>query len=481
MKRSELFLSALRLPVDFLAIVTAFFVAKILRLHPTLLAQFQNPADLAVDLSGFSKFVALASLGLIVIFALNGLYRMRASGRLSRELSKIFYLSAAWLLLLVAYFFFRREFYFSRLALVYTGILTVLFVSAGRILIRLIQKLLWRLNIDRTRVLIIGTNSNSLALGENLKKNRRYKFLGFLEVGTIHHEFPHKPIGTLIEFEKIVQEKKIEEIILASRKLKNSEMRDILAFCRTKHIDFSFVPDLLEVPRKNIEFSTIQSVPLITLKPTPLEGWGRIIKRSFDLIVATLTILITSPLWLITAIAIKLDSPGPVFFSQKDNGQPVLRIGRHEKPFRFIKFRSMREKSDSLRYSKELAEKNTRAGTPLVKIENDPRITRVGKFIRRYSIDELPNLFSVLIGKMSLVGPRAHLPEEVEKYRPHHKRVLEIKPGVTGMAQISGRSDLNFEQEVKLDTWYIENWSLWLDVKILLKTIGVVLFPRHRE
>jgi lipopolysaccharide/colanic/teichoic acid biosynthesis glycosyltransferase len=141
----------------------------------------------------------------------------------------------------------------------------------------------------------------------------------------------------------------------------------------------------------------------------------------------------------------------------------------------------MREKSDSLRYSKELAEKNTRSGTPLVKIENDPRITRVGKFIRKYSIDELPNLFSVLIGNMSLVGPRAHLPEEVEKYRAHHRRVLEIKPGVTGLSQVSGRSDLNFEQEVKLDTWYIENWSLWLDVKILLKTIGVVLFPRHRE
>ena len=141
----------------------------------------------------------------------------------------------------------------------------------------------------------------------------------------------------------------------------------------------------------------------------------------------------------------------------------------------------MREKSDSLRYSRRLAAKNTRKNTPLVKIENDPRITHVGRFIRKYSIDELPQLLNVLGGKMSLVGPRPHLPEEVAKYKTHHRRVLEIKPGITGLAQISGRSDLNFEEEIELDTWYIENWSVWLDLKILWKTIGVVLFPKHRE
>jgi lipopolysaccharide/colanic/teichoic acid biosynthesis glycosyltransferase len=141
----------------------------------------------------------------------------------------------------------------------------------------------------------------------------------------------------------------------------------------------------------------------------------------------------------------------------------------------------MRAKSDSLRYSKELAAKNTRKNSPLVKIENDPRVTSVGKFIRKYSIDELPQLLNVLTGKMSLVGPRPHLPEEVEKYRPHHRRVLEIKPGITGLGQVSGRSDLNFEEEVALDTWYIENWSIWLDLKILWKTVGVVLFPKHKE
>ena len=141
----------------------------------------------------------------------------------------------------------------------------------------------------------------------------------------------------------------------------------------------------------------------------------------------------------------------------------------------------MRAKTDSLRYSEEFADKNTRAGTPLVKLKNDPRITSVGRFIRKCSIDELPQLFSVLKGDMSLVGPRPHLPEEVEKYKPHHRRVLTIKPGITGLAQVSGRSDLDFEEEVALDTWYIENWSLWLDLKILFRTIGVVLRPKHEE
>jgi lipopolysaccharide/colanic/teichoic acid biosynthesis glycosyltransferase len=139
----------------------------------------------------------------------------------------------------------------------------------------------------------------------------------------------------------------------------------------------------------------------------------------------------------------------------------------------------MYPKVHNLRYT-ELAKQNIRNGTPMVKIKNDPRVTNVGRFIRKYSIDELPQLFNVLIGNMSLVGPRPHLPEEVEKYQKHHKFVLTIKPGITGLPQISGRSDLNFEEEIKLDSFYIEHWSPWLDTKIILKTFGV-LFKGYKE
>jgi lipopolysaccharide/colanic/teichoic acid biosynthesis glycosyltransferase len=201
-------------------------------------------------------------------------------------------------------------------------------------------------------------------------------------------------------------------------------------------------------------------------------------KRAMDIIFSGLLIMILSPLLLLTAIIIKLDSRGPVFFSRRDDGSYVTRVGQNGKPFRYFKFRSMIDRADSLRYT-ELADRNLRTDGPLVKIKDDPRVTRFGRFIRRFSIDELPELFLVFMGRMSLVGPRPHLPEEVAKYEQHHHKVLTIKPGISGLAQISGRSDLAFEEEVRLDLYYIENWSMLLDISILLKTPWAVI--RHRQ
>jgi lipopolysaccharide/colanic/teichoic acid biosynthesis glycosyltransferase len=157
-----------------------------------------------------------------------------------------------------------------------------------------------------------------------------------------------------------------------------------------------------------------------------------------------------------------------------DDGSRVKRVGEQGKLFNFYKFRTMHPKTHNLRYT-ELAEQNTRKGTPMVKIKNDPRVTKIGNFLRKTSIDELPQLINVLMGQMSIVGPRPHLPEEVANYEKHHKFVLTIKPGITGLAQISGRSDLDFEKEVRLDSYYIEHWSLWLDIKIIFKTFGAVI------
>ncbi len=179
-------------------------------------------------------------------------------------------------------------------------------------------------------------------------------------------------------------------------------------------------------------------------------------------------------------LAIKLDSRGPIFFSRRDDGDPVTRVGEGGAPFKYFKFRSMIPNSDSMRYN-ELADRNMRADGPMVKIKDDPRITRVGKIIRRWSIDELPELFLVFIGDMSLVGPRPHLPEEVAKYENYHRKTLTVKPGITGLAQVSGRSDLLFEEEAKLDIYYIENWSMLLDISILLRTPFAVLKNREAE
>ena len=180
--------------------------------------------------------------------------------------------------------------------------------------------------------------------------------------------------------------------------------------------------------------------------------------------------LILAPFLLIIAIAIRLDSPGTVFFRFLDDGKKVLRIGARGEPFHCLKFRTMKTGTHNMRYD-ELADRNLRKGSPLVKIKDDPRITRVGKFLRRFSIDELPSLWNVLKGEMSLVGPRPHLPEEVLKYEGRHKFLLTIAPVLPPPFR---RSDLPFE-EARLDTYYIENWSLALDLRILFKTVFVVL------
>ncbi len=280
--------------------------------------------------------------------------------------------------------------------------------------------------------------------------------------------------------EQVVIDEKIEKVIECRAGLSKDQETGLLDFCREHQIEYSFIPGELEMQRTNIDIETPAGIPLITFKPTPLEGWGRILKRFFDFFGALCLLIIFSPVLLVIAILIKIDDPkGTIIFKYLDDGSRVKRVGHRNKPFPFYKFRTMKPGTHNMRYG-ELAHLDARQGTPMVKIKNDPRVTKIGKILRATSLDELPQLFNVLKGEMSLVGPRPHLPEEVAKYQKHHRFVLTVKPGITGMGQISGRSDLDFEQEVKLDSYYIENWSLLLDLKILIKTV-LVVFKKYEE
>ena len=240
-----------------------------------------------------------------------------------------------------------------------------------------------------------------------------------------------------------------------------------------------FVPGIEEFSKFNFEYDFEHNYSELTLIPSRLVGWHIVAKRAFDLIVSFLLLLILTPFLLLVTLLIKLESKGPVFFTKDDDGNPVYRIGQNKNPFIMYKFRTMRNNSHSMRYN-ELSENDLRKDSPMVKIQNDPRVTRLGKFLRRFDIDELPQLINVLKGDMSLVGPRPHLQEEVAKYSDYHNFVFTIKPGITGLPQISGRSDLDFEDEVLLDSKYIESWSFTLDLKILLKT-PIVVFIGHGE
>ena len=476
MKKSEIFFGLLKIPTDFIASVLGFFAAYNLRLITEPIPGLAKPIDYDVlpTIREYFDFSAYAALALIAVFALGKMYNLKSTFKFSKEIQKVILLGIVWTMLIITYFFFTRSFPFSRLGMIYSWAIAILFVILGRAIIKIIQRITLKLKIGQRRVLFIGNNEVTNQLIKKLSKNPSYRILGVIARGSVPVG-KFKIIGGISQLEYISKRRKVEEIIQTHSNISETRSKDILKFCDEHHIEYSFVPDLMEVQRTNIELQTIGAIPLITLRKTSLDGWGKVAKRIMDILGSTLGLILLSPILLITAIAIKLESKGPVLFSRLDDGTPVKRVGQHGHLFHFYKFRSMRDKTHHMRYSDELAAQNIRKDSPLVKIKDDPRVTRVGRFIRKCSIDELPQLWNVLIGNMSLVGPRPHLPEEVAKYKGHHKFVLTIKPGITGLPQTSGRSDLDFETEAKLDRFYIENWSIWFDIKLVFKTIGTLL------
>lgn len=479
MKKFEIFFGLVKIPIDLLMTVMGFLAAYELRLITEPIKGIALPIDYSVlpTLTEYLKFSFQTAIVLLVIFALGKMYTLKTTFKFSYETKKTLVLCGIWVMMMITYFFFTRTFPFSRLATLYSWTLSISFIISGRALLRILQNILLKMGMGQRRLIFIGNNNITIEIAEKLSQDPSYKILGV--IGNKNDNKSLNFLGTMKQMEYILKKRDVDEVIQTKSDFSEAQNEDILEFCEINHIQYKFIPDLLDVKRSNISIDTIGGIPIISLKPTPLEGWGKVTKRITDIIGTTLGFIILSPIFAITAIAIKIDSKGPILFSKLDDGSPAKRIGQHGKAFKFYKFRSMYPNTDQLRYTK-LADKNIRSDGPLVKIKDDPRITKVGKFIRRYSIDELPQLWNVLIGNMSLVGPRPHLPEEVAQYKDHHHFVFTIKPGLTGIAQISGRSDLSFEEEVKLDRYYIENWSIWTDVKIIFKTIFVII-KRYEE
>lgn len=476
MKKSEIIFGILRIPVDFAAVFLAFLLAYQIRSRTDLIPGIQFPIDSAhfMPWNEYFTFSIFASIGLIIIMAASRAYSLKVTTSQSRELFQAFLSSIIWLGFVMAYFFLARITFFSRLVLGMSFIFAILFLTLGRVIIRGIHFIVLKNGIGKRKILFVGINEIANRLFQQFKQDPRYEIIGAIDTEKIKKHPPFPFLGNVSQLKYLVKKHFIDEIIQTKQDLTETQAKDILEFCREHQLQYSFIPDLLEVQLTNVELSQVARLPLISMKPTPLDGWGKVLKRSFDLIGGITLTLLCSPIMLVTAVIIKLDSPGTIFFTYLDDGKKVKRVGEKGNLFHCYKFRTMKMKTHNLRYT-ALAEKNKRKGTPMVKIENDPRITRIGTFLRKFSIDELPQLFNIIKGDMSLVGPRPHLPEEVAQYKKHHKFVFTLKPGMTGMAQVNGRSDLDFEEEVKLDTYYIEHWSLWLDLKIIIRTIFVVL------
>ncbi|MFA6131936.1 MAG: sugar transferase [Patescibacteria group bacterium] len=468
MKKSELFLTFLLLPLDISAIVAGGLTAYALRFHPAL-AEIK-PVIFQLPLDRYAGILALAVVLWIVVFAFAGLYNTHPRP-LKKELVRLFIASAASMAVIFSVLFFSRSFFESRFIVMAGWALALAFTGLERVAIRLLQRALLVWGIGIHRVVVIGKNKTAEALIKEFKHKGR---LGFRVIAHLakYDESTQKVLADLVKKDAV------DEILLTDQNVSREDTLELLAFTDAEHISFKYTADLFAAAIGRTDIGTYAGIPVVEIRKTPLDGWGAIYKRFFDIAVSLTLIVITLPIQIITVIALFIEQPGRVLFSRLPDGKKTVRVGQHGKNFHYFKFRSMIKDAHKYRFDPDFIKKygNEREGTPLFKLKDDPRITPVGRFIRKFSIDELPEFYLVFFGRMSLIGPRPHLPEEVAEYKPHHRRVLTIKPGITGLAQISGRADLDFEDEVRLDTYYIEHWSPWLDLTILLRTPFVVLF-----
>ncbi len=326
-----------------------------------------------------------------------------------------------------------------------------------------------------SRVLLVGGEQSVRTIGRELK---RYPDAGYLVVGAC---IPDGKPGTLVGRTKIPIAGSIDDVesailatgadtvgITSSDEMRANRVREISWTLEPGRQHLLMAPSITDVAGPRVHTREVAGLPLLHVETPRLTEGQRFTKRAFDIVAGTLALIVASPILLIVAILVKITSPGPLLFSQE-------RIGRNGEPFRMLKFRSMRVGAED--ELSELLEAQGTEKTPLFKVKDDPRITPIGKFIRKYSLDELPQLFNVIGGSMSLVGPRPQIAEEVALYDDAAHRRLATRPGLTGLWQISGRSELSWEDALRLDLYYVENWSLISDLVILAKTARVVIAP----
>jgi len=469
MKRSEIFLMVIQVPLDFLFLILAGISAYYLRF--THWAVDLKPILFELTLAGFLSIVAWVGLGWLVIFAISGLYSTNPNRKLARDLTRVVLACSAGLGAVALYLLFAQTQFDSRFLVAASWAFAIIYSCAGRILMRGVKGLLYRFGIGLRRVAVIGSGMITKEIVVALKKR---KALGY----NVVMEMPWFSEDRRDELKKL----NLDEIIFTNPRANEEETFAIIDFANENHVIFKYSADLFATYSANMSVSPLAGVPIVELRRTSLDGWGRVTKRIFDVLVSIIMIIITSPIMLLSALIVLFETGLPVIYKNE-------RVGIRGKIFSTLKFRSMYKKDctgpqfgemgkTAEEKEKELiAEQSIKEG-PVYKIANDPRVTRFGRFIRRWSIDELPQFFNVLAGSMSIVGPRPHQPREVAQYEKKYRKLLTLKPGITGLAQISGRSNLTFEEEARLDILYIEKWNLFLDFIVFIKTPFVVLRRR---
>lgn len=471
MKKSELYLIFLQVPVDFLLLILAGVSAYFLRFSDWAVSL--KPVVFDISFSQYINLILPIAFAWIIIFILAGLYSTDPNKKLLPELQRVIFACSSGLAVVALYIMFKQTVFDSRFLVAASWFFSIVFVGGGRIFMRLFKRHLYKSGIGARSIAVIGHHGS--AAEEIIKFLEEHKEIGYKIIGQYVH-FDEETINALLA-------NKPDEIIFTNPRAHEQETLKAIKFCNEHQIVFKYSADLFDTFSSNMRVNPLAGIPIVELRSTPLEGWGRILKRIFDIVMSVFVIIITSPIMLVSALIIFFETGRPIIYKNE-------RVGLRGENFFAFKFRSMHQKdctgkqfgeegAHAEEKERELIEVNNSKDGPIYKIADDPRVTKFGKFIRRWSIDELPQFFNVLTGSMSIVGPRPHQPREVNKYDSQHKYVLSLKPGITGLAQISGRSDLSFEEEMRLDVFYIEKWNMLIDLVIFIKT-PFILFKKRK-
>lgn len=446
--------------LDFAGVFLGIFTALCVK------AAVQNGWDPAASFDETQRTVAFAYLVTVLLFARSDLYAKRAERPgLTKIVASLFSVMAVALIFAVvngenysSYYIFYGSLFFA-----------VVFVASLRWLFECGTGVALRAAGYSRRALLVGSGKHIESVAHAFRESPHspLEVVGYISI-TPRPDNGLRSLGTLEQLPQILEEHRIEEVVIADPDFPQLATVELVDGCHRRGVEVKVAPSTMEILIHRAEFVPGQSVPLFELKPLVFEGIDFVIKRAFDLLVASLLLAALSPLLIFIAIAVRLSSHGPALYRSR-------RPGIGGTPFDCFKFRTMRNDADQVQSDLESFNEATGA---LFKIRNDPRLTKVGRALRRFSLDELPQLLNVLRGEMSLVGPRPLPQRDFEQLDEWHKKRYLVMPGITGLWQVSGRSELDFDDLVKLDFLYIERWSVFLDLVILLKTVPAVITRR---
>lgn len=468
------FYSFILVVADFLILLLAFTVAYVLRVQ-------YDPRPLLTEVYAYDYFISFLIIipFWILIFATLGLYQSNTYSRRLVEWGKIAIGALIGILLIIGWeYISERHLFPARLVAAYALAISFLLLVFEREILRLTRSLMFRLGRGTSRVLIIGNSDATRDIAESLSETHKSGYQIVAIAG------PKKAVPAGLEVNhyasvdtalKEIKSLRISTIIQTDLYDSADRNQRILGAAQINHISYNFIPGEAEFYAGKNTIDVFLGYPMISVSQTPLIGWGSIAKHIFDAVASIFLLVVLSPLFLVLILLQKIFNPGPVFYLSK-------RLSRFSEPISLIKFRSMSSKygkKDAAIEFREMGREDlAKEYEKNHKVEDDPRITKFGKFLRVTSLDELPQIINVFKGDLSLVGPRPILPQEVKFSKSSTALLHSVKSGVTGLWQVSGRSNLSFDERVELELFYAQNWSFWLDIKILFKTIGVVFGKR---